>query len=480
MAQEGLWPRSSSGTDEASAQEIHEVVTRVEESADLLRHTLDGWSVWPVLRNGVMARLAAVRPTRAARSRVVLRAALMELPALARLPRASLLAKTPISHLREGEGDGFKDVFVDDAVREVGDFVKLDSLNAPAFVARRSRAVVRAAASTSAIEVAAAALAISVPVPRIRRLAERIGSDLRAGGGIETDSRWIERQLLYFHWLRRAYGPVFRRVRPRAVLVTTIGEHAFVAAARETGARVIEYQHGISDRYHRAYSWTEYASYYKQRMPIPQHIFLFGEHWREELAYSGFWGDELCVVGSTRIDEYRARRRQRNPSVAPRVVWTTQGVAREESIRFMAEFLRSIPGSPLELFVRLHPGYDRDPVPYRRAFGDDPRVTIEAAEDAASLFERLALADLHVSISSASHYDALGLGVPTAILPLANHDLVGHLAEAGHGVLLASPKQLASVVLDRETAVETGIGERYYRSNARSTIARILRSIIGC
>jgi hypothetical protein len=85
--------------------------------------------------------------------------------------------------------------------------------------------------------------------------------------------------------------------------------------------------------------------------------------------------------------------------------------------------------------------------------------------------ELLAKADLHLSVSSACHFDAIGLGVPTAILALRNHETVMPLIDRGHAILAKSPKDLADIVTAvSELKVSSETSAFYFRPGALDNI----------
>ena len=78
----------------------------------------------------------------------------------------------------------------------------------------------------------------------------------------------------------------------------------------------------------------------------------------------------------------------------------------------------------------------------------------------------IAMSDLHLSVSSACHFEALGIGTPTAILALPGHELVRGLAECGDAVLIDSPASLAALVANRSWGVvPSGTSDRYFRGD---------------
>jgi hypothetical protein len=432
---------------ERSTAEAEELIRQVEEEHDLLRVELDGWCVWPLFRLGVGYMLQERLTSPAApvpRTRRLQRAAADVAGAL-RLRRSPWLVKSLVSGLVDVEDGRYKDIWFDELLDALPNAVKVDGVNNPAFLDRRALARHPSAMTSGGLEVAAGVLSRLPDPPLLAAAAAALAApwEAKVGPGILTP-QWFRAGLARYRWMKRLWSTVLARVRPGVVFTADPGENALCAAAREAGARVLEMQHGSIDRHHHAYGWTGYAAGYRDRMPLPHHLLLYGEHWREELTANGFWEPQAVVVGSLRMDAYRARRPQ--PADSPRVVLvTSQGIDTAEVAAFLAEFLRIVPDADLRLVVKLHPGYER----VKDAYGEvmtDPRATVLLGSEGESTFDLLLRTHLHLSVSSTCHYEALGLGVPTAILPFATHEIVEPLRAAGHATLLGAPTDLAALL----------------------------------
>jgi hypothetical protein len=250
-----------------------------------------------------------------------------------------------------------------------------------------------------------------------------------------------------------------------------------VAAARELGIQVIEFQHGLVNRYHGGYSWTPAALPYKNKLPIPDQIFLYGTYWQAELAHKGFWQEELISVGSTRIDRYR------NYSNLPAgdlntILVTTQNIDNSKIIDFFVQLLKlSDPNRKFKIIFKLHPG-EGNAGHFKSAFANYPQVEIYLNSEGSSTLELLNQADFHVSIYSTCHYEALALGVPTVILPFTNHQTVLHLVDSGYAVLVHNPEELLTIINRRKKiAVPAEIGDQFFRPKAVDYMLQQLSTI---
>ncbi len=320
----------------------------------------------------------------------------------------------------------YKDVFFDDLILSLGDCFKLERVNSEAFHALNKQALVKSDLTATPLELLTGLLNRIMPArPEIDAAAQQLSESIQRGLGLEITAERISRELHYFYWGRRVYRGLLKRVHPQAVLISNTNEFAMLAAARDLGVRSYELQHGIFSRNHPDALPAE-AKAYKDTLLVPDKVLLFGEYWREELAANGFYEDELLPVGSLRMEKYRRQRGVKRTDGPIQVVFTTQGLAVPQVAAFLRDFmaLAGETGLDVALTVKLHPVYDPSPELYRQALGMDKRVRIVLGTEIPSTFTLLSQADLHLSIASACHYDALGLGVPTVVVALSGYTVV--------------------------------------------------------
>ena len=460
---------------------IDERVRQMEAKYDLLQYKVDNWCVWPLLRFSVYVQLSnpplATRGALQRSEKIAL--VVKDIPSLISLRKARYFVKTYSSGLREQEGSLYKDFLLDDLLMDIGSYFKLEVVNNSTFIPRSRAALIKSDMTLMPFSLLAF-LPIRAGVPRyISSLGSSLSACLRQEPGLEafTPHR-VTRALLHFYWFKRLYAWLLIRVRPEYVLTETICEYEITAAAKELGIKVIEFQHGAFDRYHPAYSWSAYALPYKANMSIPDRIFLYGEHWQRELEVNGFWDQEPRPVGSLRMDQYRKRRaiHRATGKDGCTIVLTTQGMDVERLIAFVADFLKVADGQlEFRLYIKLHPAYETGKALYEAAFQTDERVRVILGSEPPSTFELLTRANVHASISSTCHYEALALGVPTVILRLAMHEFVLPLYEAGHAFLARTPQDLLGIILQcRHYKVPDDIGEWYFKPGGLENIKREL------
>ncbi len=467
-----------------TAEDAFNRICQIETKYDLLQFKVDGWCIWPLLRFTIAWWLTTPHDTspRSAISNLVRGQLVLEdIFRMICLPRAMILAKTYTSGLVDRTGGYYKDIWFDDLLQVSGEYFKIENVNSIAFMEKRSRALIRSDLTSTCYETFAILLArLGIGGSNlVKQISSEISECVRNELGLsQVTLSYVAKRIVFFLWLKHFYSSLLQRVCPKYVLTADPGEYALIAAARERSIKVIEVQHGITDRYHAGYMWTTYALQYKARMPIPNYIFLYGSHWKQELAGSGFWGDSLRVVGNPRIDQYRARRRKETIAHNGKqvLVLTTQGLDVNSLISFINKFLKIASKQPnIRLYIKLHPIYEKDKTVYVSSLGSDSRVTILLGSEAPSTFDLLMHADFHLSISSMSHYDALGLGVPTVILPLISSRTVYQLYENGHASMAHSPQELFEIVTRvSSTHVPPEVSDYYFCPDALGNMKREL------
>lgn len=457
-------------------------IQQMEEEYDLLQYELDGWCVWPVLHQTIVRSIGNVAfvEKKEIEHWKLLAIAAREATKLLAPRRAQILVKTCSSARSEQEDSCYKDRFFDDLLLDIGDFFKLEQLNSRPFLPRRKAALVRSDLTSAPFDVPAGMLA-RVEIPRVvSRIASKFSAHLEGQPGLEgITSRKMAVLLGHYYWCKKLYGWLLDRVQPKYLLTADPGEFAITAAAKERGIRVVELQHGVVSRHDPAYSWTPYALKYKARMPIPDRIFLYGEYWQQELQSTGFWDEELRPVGSLRMDQYR-KRREFNDNSGRRsvcmILVTTEGIDTDRLIAFITEFLE-LARRKLEvaLVFKLHPIRETNKSRYVEAFQKRENVHVILGNEPPTTFQLLSKAEFHVSVSSACHYEALGLHVPTIILPLKLHELVLPLKETGYAFLARTPQDLLNIILkQRHRKVPHEVGGAFFAYAALENIKREL------
>ncbi|MDI9569397.1 MAG: hypothetical protein QM278_01480 [Pseudomonadota bacterium] len=448
----------------------------MELKYDLFRHEVDGYSAWRLLRFWFADSLQNL-PLQGALPKWRLFGwlayhCIRDLQKFIFPKQARYVVKTCASALNEKRDGYWKDIYFDDILEEIGNCFKMDVLNSPLFFGRRKRALIPISVSTSLPDLISSLLA-AIGIPKgISQVTRAIKKDLSFTPGLPPFNDVAAAfRLRRFYWAKRLYRWLLKRVNPRYVLYEDTGSFSLCAAAQELGIKAIEFQHGVFGRHHPAVL-PAWALPYKEKLIVQDKLFLYGEYWKSEIAANGFYGDELCAVGSARLDRYRIKRKEcksKDKLGGPcKLLVTTQGFALYELVGMLSRFLSLVPKElDYRLFIKLHPINERDVYVYETLYRGNDRVKVFLGTESPSTFDLLAEADLHLSISSACHYDALGLGVPTVVLALPNHEIVMHLVVSRQARIAATPEEIIDIVKEcRSITVPPDVSASYFLPEA--------------
>jgi len=226
---------------------------------------------------------------------------------------------------------------------------------------------------------------------------------------------------LYRFMFRR----LFRELRSQLVLIQGScygGALALLTyTARESGARVAEYQHGLISRQHQAYNFgpaiagSAYADY------LPDDFLYYGRFW-STVARNPC---RPVVLGnpwlSLEIDRLR-----RGDRIGPRTILITSSSHDPAAlIRFVTSLVEGAPGR--RIVLRPHPA-EADVAQQR--YGSLASRGVEL--DRAPLYDSLADADCVVGEISTTLFEALSFGIPVFCLAggaTAHHNVEGALVE---------------------------------------------------
>ncbi len=463
-----------------SEAEVAKLLTEFETEWRPFALAVEGYSVWRLIRFPVGLALqnlpfeANVLPRRP-----LLRAFIRSVCDLVRSPKMQRYAvKSYVSALRIRSVHGYEDIYFERLLEKVPGGVRLYSFNAPGYDNRQATSVAKAV-DTSAVIIIGALLARLFPFhggeTTFAHLSELITNRLGVEG---FSAERIRRMFSSFWWQSRLYGCLLRRLGVRTVFAADTGERALLAACQRQGGRFVELQHGVFTPDHPdAVPTAALCDAKASALMLPDVVALYGSYWKARHADTALEKTgRLLSAGASVIEDFRALRTDVFLPVAgnPRLVLTTQGVDRDSLIRFLQQFLLQSRAS-FELIIKLHPAYDSSVLPYTKILGADSRVKIVAGRDDPSTYELIALADLHLSISSACHYDALGIGVPTVVIGLAGYQLVQDLVDSGDAILVREPEDLVRIVALRSWAPVSPEGSaKYYRHGFVQNMASLI------
>jgi hypothetical protein len=461
--------------------EANQQIQRMEANHDLFAFQVDGYSGWCLLR----FRLAILASKLVVESNPVVlnkrrsfQITFRDLFSLLGYHSPNLIAFTASTNRAEIENGLYKDIYFDDLLKNIRHPYKVEHINNPLYLPRSMHALIPSNITTTGINLVTSLLMRKRRSNTYLTAAEPIHATIEQYFPGVLSAAMIVRIFEHFHWNRRVYTALLSYLKPEMIVMqTAYTRHALVAAAQERDIKVIEFQHGIIDRHHPGYSWLQSAQPYKAQIPLPDRIYLYGEHWKNELTYNHFWDRELRIVGSARLDQYRKKRRDDIESKSLKILVTTQGIDVDPVNSFLLKFLEIAENhKKIQLWIKLHPRESKKTT-YEEAFKGHTNVQIIMGQEDPSTFELLCKADFHASIHSTCHYEALGLGTPTIILPFSGHERVLHLVTGGYGILVSTPEEMAQLVCRVSVQrVPERISEYFFKPDALENTITALKA----
>lgn len=415
-----------------------------ERRHNLFAATASGISCWRVMRNFLFYRHQGLPATVGSVPQSLrLFIAICAIGKLAFVllfpPKRDFVFKGCVSALRWQIGGRWLDPAIDPILEEGYTAFKLVEQNSAAFAVQSARAAYPGHLEPSAFTFIGRVLAVLFPV-KIGSFHLRVSNLLDAELDLQVAPSALRLRVSTVIWQARLYRLLLRRLRPRHVIVTDTGEFGLRLACLQMQVPFFEIQHGIFDAAHPD-AIPDDISGTDGQLLIPDLLLSKGQFWIDQLA--GYrHGRVATPVGSAIIDFWR-NAENIGPHVTDfHVVVTTQGIAVERLIEIIKEAISQAPSEiDWRMSIKLHPVYD-DIENFDLAFQDEVRVVVLKGSSEPNVYELLASSDLHVSISSACHFDALSLGRPTLMLPLQSHENLLYAVRPGGITLFSAPADI--------------------------------------
>ena len=211
-----------------------------------------------------------------------------------------------------------------------------------------------------------------------------------------------------------------------------VSTRAALEAARRTGARVVELQHGFISRYHLGYSWPD-------RNPVPympDELWCFGEYWHESTPLPR--GVQARVIGAPHIAKHLGGvpvARDRNL-----VLFTSQGVIGRRLFEVALESARRRPDK--RVVFRLHPDEDIQEYEQLLERAEEKPGNFSISHESPVIFQLLAKAHTQVGVFSTTLLEGMSLGVRTIVFDLPGSEYMQPVVARGDALKVGTLDQL--------------------------------------
>lgn len=305
---------------------------------------------------------------------------------------------------------------------------------------------------------------------KYRRVIKYLEDASRSSAGpYRNFPRWTLRN---FFAERRGYRILFKRIPLKRLFIVNASRMLFMAAAQDSGIKVIELQCGVFSKYNMQFSWPG-----RPEIPyLPNEIWTWGQYWTDGIDNSG--SQQIVVAGAT--DEFEAVRERvlRVGSGATNPIERIPGTAVIMSQpliggELFAAALKLARLAPNYRFVfKPHPKDEQSDFDAALAESGQPMpANLVMAPEGKTSLELLAESELCLGVFSATLIEAAGLGNRVGILKLAGWEHLSPLIDGGHAHAFETAEQMAAGLGSLPDA-----GDPYYFYGKKADLAELLRS----
>jgi hypothetical protein len=231
---------------------------------------------------------------------------------------------------------------------------------------------------------------------------------------LKIDYDWVITNYAYHMTEYKIYKNLFKKLQPKTIVVTDQSFSGKIRAANDLNITVIEYQHGLMDKYYPHYTIPEELKPFKKNLILEDQIVVFGEFHRQQILKHHFWDKEdIVVTGNAQINEERERitGKNKNPDDNLKVLFPTQGLYNFDNAKLVLEQLKSMNGKKIEIIIRPHPLEPEKCLEYYRRMQSTSAI-YKLVEERVGIFNLIAGCDVVLGFDSTALLEAIAIGTP--------------------------------------------------------------------
>ncbi|WP_337019754.1 hypothetical protein [Oceanobacillus massiliensis] len=228
----------------------------------------------------------------------------------------------------------------------------------------------------------------------------------------------LEKFLYRFEYHKK----IMKKREPKSIyIVVSYSNFPIIAAAKDLGIEVIEFQHGVITRYHFAYNFSDPSKVLKY---FPDKILTFGEYWGKTEGFPKQTKIEVCGFPylNLQLEKFKGTHKKKN-----QILFISQGTIGKELSKRAKEVAIGMPD--YHFIYKLHPGeYDR----WRNEYPD----LVEASNldhfevidhNDRNLYSLFAESDYQVGVCSTAIFEGLTLNCKTVLFNLPGIEYMNDL-----------------------------------------------------
>lgn len=419
----------------------------------------DGWSPWRVVRTTVYNRAYDQTLSEAGSKRAKVGLGWQALLATSKFlisllvsKKTDYLVKSFRSALRLSVGGVRRDIYFDDLLDNVSAYFKLEVVDNVDF---DNFEAVRRPANLDSVCFSfwASILARILPCKSLKPFCVEISGALDERNIAVIDVDLLLRRVSHVYWESKLYRLLIVALRPKIVIVADCAEYALRLACAKESIFFMELQHGVFNREHPD-AIPNWVSGSDDELLIPNALACFGRYWVDQLFHVK-QGRNAFIAGNSLIDRYKLLKSKERRSGVLRILISSQGHSVNELCRWVRNMMISIPPSlVVELTIKLHPRYDHGNTAYDVLEATYDATIVDGASTR-NIWELLSDSDIHLSISSACHFDAASLNVVSIVVPLDGYELLVDAIDNRSIFLANEPSDVWRIALTVDSSFES-------------------------
>lgn len=272
---------------------------------------------------------------------------------------------------------------------------------------------------------------------------KQLAQEVQTRFGTKTDiAQMGENMVRRFLANRSVYLKLFKKLAPKKVyIVFPIGREAIIDAAKASGAKVYELQHGLISPYHLAYHYPG-----DQPIPyMPDHILCFGEYWAEAADLPQ--GMTTSIMGTMHMPGLLEK-----PDIQKKksqVLFVSQGPIGEKLFAYATHLAKERPDMVID--YRLHPSenvelYEQ----WKKEAGSPANILITGKEK--PLKNALAEAGVQVGVYSTVLFEGMLMDCRTLVVDMPMTEHLEPAFDSGDMILVKTPEDLVQKLDDAPKA----------------------------
>lgn len=234
----------------------------------------------------------------------------------------------------------------------------------------------------------------------------------------------ISKYLLNFIHRFEYHKKLFQKRKPNSIyIVVSYGKIPIIAAAKDLGVKVIEFQHGVITNYHFAYNFSDPT---KKLKYFPDKLLTFGGYWAKAEGFPR--QTEIEIYGFPYLNQ-QLERYKGTPKKKNQILFLSQGPIGKELSKWAKEVAESMPD--YHFIYKLHPGeYDR----WRSEYSDLIKAShlenfVVIDNNDKNLYSYLAESEFQVGVNSTALFEGLTLDCKTILINLNGIEYMNDLID---------------------------------------------------